>query len=72
VLRGGGGGTFGIITAATVKVYIRRFLLLSQGFFVNSVSPNLWETVAYFLQQGPSVREEYGAQGYFYVYHNAF
>ncbi|KAF1810030.1 FAD-binding domain-containing protein [Eremomyces bilateralis CBS 781.70] len=70
-LRGGGGSTFGVVTAATVKVYPTIPIGVAR-FFVNSTTPKLWDAVAYFLQQGPTVRDQYGAQGYFYVYHNAF
>ncbi|KAK3045515.1 hypothetical protein LTS18_013733, partial [Coniosporium uncinatum] len=70
-LRGGGGGTFGVVTAATIKVHPTVPIAVGR-FILNSTSPKLWDSVAYFLQQGPTVRDRYGAQGYFYVMPAAF
>jgi len=61
-LRGGGGGTFGVVTAATIKVHPTVPIAVGR-FILNSTSPKLWDSVAYFLQQGPTVRDRYGAQG---------
>jgi FAD/FMN-containing dehydrogenase len=72
--RGGGGGTYGIVTGGTIKVY-PTFPVVVSRFFVNSTEPydpKLMKAVAHFLQRGTTLRDKYGLQGYFYVYPNAF
>jgi Berberine and berberine like len=34
--------------------------------------PKLWDASAHFLQQGAKLRDQYGLQGYFYIYPNGF
>lgn len=66
--------SFGIVTAATVKVF-PTFPIVVTRFMVNVTTPydpKLWDATAHFLQQGATVRDKYGLQGYFYVYPNGF
>jgi FAD/FMN-containing dehydrogenase len=73
-LRGGGGGTFGVVTAATIKVY-PTFPVVVSRFMVNTTTPydpRGFEATAHFLQQGAKLRDQYGLMGYFYVYPNGF
>jgi hypothetical protein len=73
-LRGGGGGTYGIVVGGTVKVH-PTFPVTVTRFFVNSTSnydPKMFNAVAHFLQRGTDLRNKYGLQGYFYVYPNGF
>lgn len=70
-LRGGGGSTFGVVTGATVRVF-PTFPIVVSRFFVNSTDPGIFDAVAHFLQQGAKLRDQYGLQGYFYVYEHGF
>lgn len=71
-LRGGGGGTYGIVTGATVKVF-PTFPVIVSRFFVNSTSKaGIAKASAYFLQEGSKLRDKYGLQGYFYIYPGSF
>lgn len=66
--------SFGIVTAATVKVF-PTFPIVVSRFMVNvskPYDPKLWEATAHFLQQGATARDKYGLQGYFYIYPNGF
>jgi berberine-like enzyme len=66
--------SFGIVTAATVKVF-PTFPVVVTRFMVNvtkDYDPKLFPAVAHFLQQGATLRDKYGLQGYFYVYKNGF
>jgi hypothetical protein len=71
-LRGGGGSTFGVVTALTVKVF-PTFPVTVTRFFVNSTSKEgILEATSWFLQNGARVRDDNGVQGYFYVYPHSF
>jgi FAD/FMN-containing dehydrogenase len=71
-IRGGGGSTFGVVTAVTVKVF-PTFPVAVSRFFVNSTSKEgISRASAYFLQKGAELRDKYGLQGYFYIYPNSF
>ncbi|KAF2670932.1 hypothetical protein BT63DRAFT_204108 [Microthyrium microscopicum] len=73
-LRGGGGGTFGVVTGATIRAF-PTFPVTVARFFVNATEPydyKLMKAVGHFLQKGAHLRDTYGLQGYFYVYPNAF
>ncbi|KAF1984467.1 hypothetical protein K402DRAFT_422971 [Aulographum hederae CBS 113979] len=70
-LRGGGGSTFGIVTAATVKVHPTIPIAVGR-FILNSTSPKLYDSLAHFLQVGPDLRDKYGVMGYFYHMPKAF
>lgn len=70
-LRGGGGGTFGIVTGATIRVF-ETFPIVVSRFFVNSTEDGIWNAHAHFLQQGARLRDQFGLQGYFYMYEHGF
>jgi hypothetical protein len=73
-LRGGGGSTFGVVTAATVRVH-PDFPITVTRFFVNVTTPydaRIFKATAHFLQRGATLRDKYGLQGYFNVYPNSF
>jgi len=73
-LRGGGGSTFGIVTGATIKVH-PTFPITVARFFINATAPysqGVFDASAHFLQQGAKLRDQYGIQGYFYIYPSAF
>jgi hypothetical protein len=64
--------SYGIVTAATVKVY-PTFPVAVTRFFVNSTSKiGVLKAASYFLQEGSKLRDKYGLQGYFYVYPGSF
>jgi hypothetical protein len=63
---------FGVVTAITVKVY-PTFPVVVTRFFVNSTKPGaIMDATALFLQEGGKLRDNYGLQGYFYVYPGSF
>jgi FAD binding domain len=70
-LRGGGGGTYGIVVAGTVKIHPTPKMLVTR-WFVNSTDAGLWDAIAYFHRQGKTLQDKFGIQGYYYAYPGAF
>ncbi|KAF2400246.1 FAD-binding domain-containing protein [Trichodelitschia bisporula] len=72
-LRGGGGGTFGVVVEATIKVYPAP-KILSYNFWLNTTAyantSAIYPATAYLCAQLPRLNKE-GFQGYFYVRPNA-
>ncbi|PGG95888.1 hypothetical protein AJ79_09825 [Helicocarpus griseus UAMH5409] len=73
-LRGGGGGTFGIVVEATVKAFPTPSVTVSNWWInaTNADNPGqgYWDAAAYLHSQFPVINEQ-GVQGYYYVYPNA-
>lgn len=71
-MRGGGGGTFGIVVEATVKAYPNErvtaadFTVSSTGGYYND---GIWDAYSYFLSQMPEIVKK-GVSGYFYFQPN--
>jgi hypothetical protein len=72
-LRGGGAGTFGIVTQATVKVFPSPRVTVS-SWWINTTSTAdmdaIYEPAAYLHSQLPSLSAK-GVQGYYFVYPHA-
>jgi hypothetical protein len=66
-LRGGGGGTFGVITSATIKTYpTPPYAVLEITALMSSASENYWDMMTYLLSQYPYLSNQ-GISGYPYV-----
>jgi hypothetical protein len=72
-LRGGGGGTFGVVVEATVKAYRSPSITMSL-FYVNTTNPSdqdsIYPPLAYFHSTFPSLVDS-GMSGFYYMFHNA-
>ena len=72
-LRGGGGGTFGIVVQATVKTYPSPAISVS-SFWLNTTktSPRgeIYSAAAYLHSQFPTLNSQ-GVQGYYFLYSDA-
>jgi hypothetical protein len=68
-LRGGGGGTFGVVVQATMKVYPTPQLQVTR-YWLKVASPNdtfsVFEPAAYLHRQLPSLSKR-GIQGYYFI-----
>jgi hypothetical protein len=61
-----------VVTGGTVKVH-PTFPVMGTRFFVNSTNRmGVMAATAHFLQQGATLRDKYGLQGYFYVMPGSF
>jgi hypothetical protein len=73
-LRGGGGGTFGIVVEATVKAYPTPRITVFNWWInaTNAANPGqgYWDAAAYLHRQFPAINRQ-GVQGYYYIYPSA-
>lgn len=66
-IRGGGGGTFGVITSATIKTYpTPSYAILDFTILMATASDAYWDMQTYMLSQYPSLSNQ-GISGYPYV-----
>jgi len=69
-LRGGGGGTFGVVVEATMKAWSTPKITQSR-WWIKTTSPNdtisIFEPAAYILSKLPALNAR-GVQGYFFIY----
>ncbi|KAB5560154.1 hypothetical protein GE09DRAFT_1172906 [Coniochaeta sp. 2T2.1] len=68
-MRGGGGGTFGVMTSVTVRTFptpkiTNLFLTLAS---TDTAGPRVWDMVSYVLSQFPSLADS-GVSGYSYLF----
>ena len=72
-LRGGGGGTFGVVVQATLKAHPTP-LITGTLWWVNTTNSgdtkSVFAPTAYLMGQLPDLNKK-GVQGYFYIYPNA-
>ncbi|TID27798.1 Low-affinity potassium transport protein [Venturia nashicola] len=73
-LRGGGGGTFGVVTEATVKAFPSPKLTIA-SWFLNTTDfsdqKSIYAPAAYFHALIPDLVEKNGQSGYYYLFPNA-
>lgn len=73
-LRGGGGGTFGVVVEATVKAHPSPQVTVANWWINATDSENpgegIWDAMAYLHSQFPAINKQ-GVQGYYYLYPNA-
>lgn len=71
---GGGGGTFGVVTEATVKAFPSPKLTIA-SWFLNTTDFNdqksIYAPAAYFNSLIPDLVEKNGQSGYYYIFPNA-
>lgn len=69
-IRGGGGGTFGVITKVVMKAYPSPSMQ-TQSFSITPMDQKnmtgFWDAAAYFFSQLPRLKEG-GLSGYFFIY----
>ncbi|KAF3931396.1 hypothetical protein ABW19_dt0201090 [Dactylella cylindrospora] len=70
-LRGGGGGTFGIVTSATFKTYPTKPIQVALQFFnqTSSDDDTFWDWLAYIQSEIPRISDA-GLMGYTYIFSN--
>ncbi|KAE9984621.1 hypothetical protein EG328_008455 [Venturia inaequalis] len=73
-LRGGGGGTFGVVTEATVKAFPSPKITVA-SWYLNTTDfkdqKSIHASAAYFHSILPDLVEKQGQSGYYYLYPNA-
>ena len=65
-LRGGGGGTFGVVVSATVRIFPEVPVITAQIDFFTSNTTGFWQALEIFHEQLPSINDA-GGSGYYFV-----
>jgi len=65
-LRGGGGGTFGVVLSGTIKIHPTPPMVVTRV-LINATEPKLMDAFAYYHQQGARLINEHHVQGYYYA-----